>query len=189
MDLVKRFAYGDSSLLELHLHQWQAVDEDRHIVAVGMGARLLKLPDDLYFVAYDVGFVQEVDVLDASIIEGEVVDVVVVYLACFVHHVLSRSIEILLDKPPPFIIGELHIIKLLQLRTHIGKHRFGGVEMRKIFIALLSEIFDELFFQGILALVGFINLPCLGVLVKDNEAVGLGNGFGVLKHIRSLLKY
>ena len=59
VDLVERLADVDAAALELDVHQRQAVDEDRHVVAVGvLGAALaltdLVLVDDLQPVVVDV---------------------------------------------------------------------------------------------------------------------------------------
>ena len=51
MHLVKGFSNGDTTFFKLYLYEGQAVDQNGDIVAVGLGSCLLKLLDDLGFVA------------------------------------------------------------------------------------------------------------------------------------------
>ena len=67
--LIEGFTDRHAALLQLHLHQRQAIHQNRHVVAVGVRARLLELLDDLHPIAGNVLFVQQVNVLDAAIVE------------------------------------------------------------------------------------------------------------------------
>ena len=50
MDLIEGLTDGDPSALELNVHQWKAIDEDGHIIAVGVASCLLHLVDHLHLV-------------------------------------------------------------------------------------------------------------------------------------------
>ena len=89
MHLIEGLTNGDAAPFQFHLHQRQTVHQNRHVVAVGMRASLLKLLDDLQLVAGDVLFVQQVDILDMPVVEDKVVNIVVVNLAGFLDDALD----------------------------------------------------------------------------------------------------
>ena len=72
LDLVERFADCDAATLELDMHQWQAVDEDGHIIAVVVARAVcaagIILVDDLQIVVVDVFLVDERDVFARAVI-------------------------------------------------------------------------------------------------------------------------
>ena len=73
VDLVEGLADVHAAALELDVHHRQAVDEDRHVVAVRRGRaalalRDLVLVDDLQPVVVDVLLVDQVDVLDGAVV-------------------------------------------------------------------------------------------------------------------------
>ena len=78
--LVEGFADGLSSLFQLHLHHGQPVDQDGHIVAVGLCAGLFKLVNHLHLVAGYILFIHQANVLDMPVIEHEVMDVIDLHL-------------------------------------------------------------------------------------------------------------
>ena len=51
MHLIKCLTYRHATSLQLYLHHRQTVDQDRHVVAVCLTARLLKLIDHLHLIA------------------------------------------------------------------------------------------------------------------------------------------
>ena len=77
MYLVKCFTNGDATFFKLNLHKRQAIDQNSHIVAIGLCAFLSKLFNNLYFVTWDVFFVQQGNVLQVPIIKGEVIDMII----------------------------------------------------------------------------------------------------------------
>ena len=136
--LVEGLANGHTALLQFHLHQRQAVDQNRHVIAVGLRARLLKLLDDLHLVAGNVLFVQQIDVLDAPIVKHKVVDVVVVHLAGLFDNAIAGLVQPALYKALPFHIRELHGIERLQLLAHIGQQSLRRVQLWRVFVALID---------------------------------------------------
>ncbi len=107
----------------------------------------------------------------------EIVNVVIVDLTGLFHEVVTRAIQIGFHKARPLRIGELHVVQRLQLDTHVRQKLLRRVQAIKG-IAEIDEIVEQLPFQGILALVTLAELRVLVVAVEDDEAVGLGDGFG-----------
>ena len=109
--LVEGVPNRHATLLEFHLNQWQAVDQDRDIVAVGMATRLLKLLDHLHLVASKVPLIEQVDVLNPTVIEYEVVDVVVVNLPSLINGTFACFVEKGFHEAQPLSIGKLHVVQ------------------------------------------------------------------------------
>ena len=57
-----------------------------------MGSLLLKLLDDLDFVTGKVLFIEEVDVLNATIIKDKIMDIVIMNFAGFIGNAVARFI-------------------------------------------------------------------------------------------------
>src|SRR5699024_9965732 len=110
MYLVKCFTNGDTTFFKLNLHKRQAINQNSHVVAIGLCAFLSKLFNDLYFVTWDVFFVQQGNVLQVSIIKGKIIDMVIMNLSSFVRDVITRIIKILHHKALPLSICKLYII-------------------------------------------------------------------------------
>ena len=157
------------------------IDQNGHIVAVGMAAALLKLADHLHLVAGDVGFIHQVDVLNAAIVEGEVVDIVIVQLAGFIHQAVTGPVQVFLHKPSPFPLAEFDLIERLQLGAYIGQHGIRLGQAGQILIALADQILNQLPLQVAFALVAFRHLPFPLVFVQHDKAFGFGNGF-IVRH-------
>ena len=104
MHLVEGFANRNTPFFKFHLYQWQAIDQNRHVVAISVRPSLLKLLDYLNLIASNVLLVEEANVLDATIVENEVVHIVIVNLAGFLDDSIARSIQPGLDKTQPFAI-------------------------------------------------------------------------------------
>ena len=109
-----------------------------------MAASLLKLLDHLNFVAGDVVFIQQINVLNATIVKDKVVNIVIVDFAGFIQNGVTRLIQISLHKTPPLTLGKLHVIQRLQLLTHIGQHGLRVIQAGQIFIALVLQILNKL---------------------------------------------
>ena len=104
VNLVEGLPDRHAALLQLDLHQWQPVDKDRHVIAIGVRTGLLELLDNLQLISGHVLLVEEVNVLDAPVIKDEIVDVVVVDFAGFVDDVVAWLVQVGLDKTLPLII-------------------------------------------------------------------------------------
>ena len=104
MDLVKCLADGYAAPLQLDLHHRQTVHQNRHIIAVGMRASLLKLLDHLQLVAGLVAFVDQMDVLNPAIVKDKIMDVVILDLAGFVDDAFAGPVQIGLDEARPLDI-------------------------------------------------------------------------------------
>ena len=187
--LIKRLADGHAALLQFHLHQRQAVDQNGHVVAVGVRAGLFKLLDHLQLVASDGFFIEQVNVLDAPIVKHKVVDVVVVHLAGLLHHTVAGLVQPALYKALPLHVGERHVVERLQLHAHIGQQSLRRVQARRKVIALVLQVLNQLALQLRLGLVALGHLPVGRVLIQNNEVFGLGNGFVVAHSWRSLFTF
>ena len=82
--LVKGLTNRHAAFFQLNLYQWQAIDQHGHIVTIRLCASLFKLLDHLQFVVGNIYFVQQVDILNMSVIEDKVVDIVIMNFACFI---------------------------------------------------------------------------------------------------------
>ena len=69
-----------------------------------MRPRLFELFDDLHFVAGNVALVEKVNVLDAAIVEYEIVDVIVMDLAGLVDDPVAWAVQIGDNETRPFRI-------------------------------------------------------------------------------------
>ena len=76
-----------------------------------MATRLFKLLDHLHLVASKVRFIEQVDVLNPTIIEHEVVDVVVVNLPSLIDDPFAWLIEKRLHEAQPLSVGKLHVVQ------------------------------------------------------------------------------
>ena len=121
MHLIEGFTNRHAAFFKLHLHQRQAIDQDRHIVAVGVAARLLKLLDHLHLIAGNILFIQQVDVLNMAIVKHKIMDIVIMNLARFVDDAVAGPVQIGFNKALPLALKKPHIVQGLQLLTHIGQ--------------------------------------------------------------------
>ena len=171
MHLIKGLANRNAASFQFHLNQRQSVDQNRDIVAVGMAAGLFELPDHLQLVASQILFIQQLDVLDAAIVEHKIVDIVIVNLAGFIDAAFARFIEKSLHEAQPLAIGELHVVQRLKLRPHIGEQSLLRVQVGPIFEALVLQIDNEFPFQIPFALVAFRDHPFPSVFFQDDEMI------------------
>ena len=144
MHLVECFANCYATFLQFHLHHGQSVHQDGHVVAVHLRARLFKLVDDLHLVSGNVLFVHQIDILNMPIVEHEVVDIIVLHLACLVHDAVAGFVQIFVQEALPFFIGEDGVVERLQLFAHIYQQSLWCYELWQIFIALVHQIFYQL---------------------------------------------
>ena len=75
VDLVEGFLQRHAATFQFAMHQRQAVDENRHIIAVGLGAAFGHvLVEHLNMVVVDVLLVDELHVLRSAVVAGDVDD-------------------------------------------------------------------------------------------------------------------
>ena len=75
-----------------------------------MTARLLKLADHLTLIARYILLIQQVDVLDAPVVENKVMDVVIVNLPGLVHDVVTGPIQIGFDEAQPLGLRKFDLV-------------------------------------------------------------------------------
>ena len=92
MYLVKRLTDCHTTLFQFNLHQRQTIDQNRHIITVSMASRLLKLLNDLHFVASNGFLVEQVDVFYMAIIKDKIEDIVTVHLASFIKNIIAWGV-------------------------------------------------------------------------------------------------
>ena len=153
MHLVKSFPNSYASFFQLNLHQGQTIDQDGHIIAVGTGALLLHLIDNLHLVAADILLIPEIDILNMPVIKDKVVDIVIVQLSRPINQTFTGFIQIFIQKPHPLRICKDHLIKAFHLCTEIAQEGLRGSDVIQILIALLPQIPNQLFLQISLRLV------------------------------------
>ena len=127
VDLVECLTDSDTTALELDVHQREAIDEDRHIIAVRTAPRLLHLIDDLQAVATGTLPIEETDILHVPIVEAEVMAVSHVHLTRLLREAIARAIQILEAEALPLGIRELHLIEVLELETHVLSSASGSL--------------------------------------------------------------
>ena len=49
-------------------------------------------------------------------------NIIIMNLAGLIDDTLAGFVQIGFDKPTPLVVRKLHVIKILQLRAHIGQH-------------------------------------------------------------------
>src|SRR5690606_40398631 len=83
---------------------------DFHVTGVQTCALpiLFKLLNYLDLVAWQTLLINQVNVLEATIIERKIVDVVVMYLSGFIDNAIAWCIQIGFNEPPPFGIRKLN---------------------------------------------------------------------------------
>ena len=135
MHLIEGFADADSSPFELHLHHGDAVDQEGDIVAICHRAFLLKLVDDLQAVAAHMVFVHEIDVLQSSVVELEIADVIYLHSSGLFDDGCPGFVEILQEKTLPLLVGEGEMVELLELCACVFQQSGGTVELWQILIS------------------------------------------------------
>ena len=124
VDLVERLADVDPAALELDVHERQAVDEDRDVVAVRAARPAVALPDlvlvdDLQPVVVDVGLVDELDVLRRPVVALEDLDVVLLDADGLLGDAIVRTGDLLGEEPFPLGVAERDAVQCFQLGTEV----------------------------------------------------------------------
>ena len=179
MHLIESLADSDAAFFQFHLDKRQAIHQNRHVVAIRLRSNLLKLVDDLHFISGNILLVGDIDVLNMPIVKDKIVNVVIVNLAGFINQRISRLVQIFLHKPIPFLIGKRHIIKGLNLHPGIREQSFGSRNVLAVFIALVHQILDKLFFKirfGLICNRWFVKFAMFGIVVKNDKMVCFCDG-------------
>ena len=87
-----------------------------------MRAGLFKLLNHLHFIAGNMVLVQQIDVLNMAIVKHKIMNIVIMNLAGLIDDTVAGFIQISFDKSAPLVVVKLHVIKILQLRAHVGQH-------------------------------------------------------------------
>ena len=134
------------------MNQRQAVDQDRHVVAVRVRARDLVLVDDLQSVVVDVLLVDQADVLRGAVVALEDLDVVLLNPRGLLDDPLVLAGDLLREEALPLAVGELDFVQRLKLRPEVRNERGVAVD-RQVLVGLAFELLDERRFELGLALV------------------------------------
>ena len=120
------------------MNERQAVDEDRHVVPVGVSAIHLVLVDHLQPVVVDVDLVGQVHVLDGAVVALEDLDMVLLDPRRLLDDAVVGAGDLLGEESLPLGVGELDVVQprklLAQVRLQCGRARH-----RQVFIRLASE--------------------------------------------------
>ncbi len=178
VNLIERLPNGHAPALQLNVHQGQAIDQHRYIIAVIMGSPFLGgngiLMDDLQAIVVDVLFINEPDVLALPVVPVEHLHFVLLNQLRLFHHAAILFCQHFPPEPFPFAIGKDVSIQLFQLGAQVS-NQVGLLVDGKVFIAQLPQQAEELIFQVGFALVR-LRAPGLGGVLGDNGAfLALGN--------------
>ena len=146
----------------------QTVDEDCHVIPVGVGAVDLVLVDDLQPVVVDVDLVEQVDILHGAVVAFEDLDVVFLDPRCLLGDPVVRGGDLLGEEALPLGIREVDIVQGCQLRPQIRLQRVRA-RHRQVLVRLASEQLDERRLERRLGLVGAV-LVRVGHELGDDRA-------------------
>ena len=125
VDLVERLTDVHAPAFEFDVHQRQPVDEDRHVVPVGIpGAALtladLVLVDDLESVVVDTSLVDQQHILGGAVVPAKQLHGVFVDA----HHLFGNAVVLSGnaggEEPVPFGIRELKAVQQFQLGSQVA---------------------------------------------------------------------
>ncbi len=108
------------------MHERQAVDEDRDVVAGRARCSVdvdLVLVDHLQPVVVDVPLVDQADVLERPVVAREDLDVVLLDPRRLLDDPLVRARDLLGEEPLPLVVAELDPVERLELRAQVGDQR------------------------------------------------------------------
>ena len=177
LDLVERLAKLDAASLQLDMHERKAVDENRDVVSVVMGAGAGGvLVQDLQRVAVDVVAVEQHDVADRAVVEREVDDGRLLDAARLLHDAVGLGGHIRAEEPLPVRVGEGEAVQPLDAPAQVGDER-GLVGDVGVLVALLAKLRDQLVLELGLGLVG-------GRVMRRRGRLGADRGLGSLEQHR-----
>ena len=136
VDLVKSFTDGHAPPLQLHVDEREAIDEDRHIVAVvprtALGGVLV---DDLQAVVVDILPVKDADVTLLTVVELEGLHIVLLYQPRLFNDAVVLIGQDGIVEPLPLGVSKGNAIELFHLLTQVADEVLLGMQ-RQIFIGL-----------------------------------------------------
>ena len=172
VDLVERLPDGHTPPLEFNMYHRQAVDQNRHIIAVVVGRALLfgndVLVDDLQAVVVDVLFIKQRDVFAAAVVPAEHLHKVLLNEAGLFHDTAFRVCQHLTEKAAPLLIGKPVTVHRFQLNPQVV-HQIFFLMYVKVLIAQFLQQTDKLPLQLRLALIRLRALS-LGFVFRYNGA-------------------
>lgn len=120
VDLVKRFLDRHAPSLQFDLHQWESVDQNRHIIPGRMpAAPFLELVKHLEPVAVDMHLVDKTNVLRRAIVTIQDLNVVFLNQPGLILDARRRRGDDLMEEMRPLIIGELDIVQPFKLSAQV----------------------------------------------------------------------
>ena len=177
LDLVERLAKLDAAALQLDMHERKAVHQDRHVVAVVMGAGAGGvLVQDLQGVPIDVVAVEQHDVVDRAVVEREVDNGRLLDAARLLHDAVGLGGGVGAEEPLPVRIGEGEAVQPLDAPAQVLDEG-GLVGDVGVLIALLDQLRDQLVLELGLGLVG-------GRVMRRRRSLGADRGLGALEQHR-----
>ena len=181
VDLVEGLADGHAPPLQLHVDEREAIDEDRHIVAVvprpALGGVLV---DDLQTVVVDILFVKDTDVTLLAVVEEKGLHVVLLDEPRLLHDTIVLIGQDSIVESFPFSVSKGNAIELFHLLTQVADEVLLGMQ-RQIFIGLTLQSLDERLFQCGLALVLRFR-PLFGLVVGYDGRFWVFDDYFVFGH-------
>ena len=180
IDLIERLANLHAAPLQLQMHERQAIDENRHIIAVRMRCRILCLSvrtalhriliDDLQTIVVNVLLIDQLDVLRRSVIAPKILNVIRLNAPRFLHNAVARRRDRSLEEPLPLRITESIIIERRKLLPKI-RDQLRLVKNLKIRIAFLFQQPDQCPLKRRLLLIRRIRRTLLANILGEHRAL------------------
>ena len=174
VDLVERFANIYAASLEFDVNKGQSVDENGHVIAIRSLSFCLVLVQHLQTVVMDVLLVDQLDVLEASIIAVQLLHAVFLDAEGLLHDACIGSGDVLLEEVLPLVVGELHVVEQFQLTSQVG-YQVLLAGNRQPVIRLLLQLLDKLPLECRLALIALLARGLRRILGNDRAFVRHGN--------------
>ena len=182
VNLIESFPDSDPAPFQLHMDHREAVDQDRHIIAIAVPRSFILadgiLIDDLKKVVMDVLLINQGDVFGGTVITLQDLNKVFLNLPRLFNNMIVRVCQGIIKESVPFGIGKGITVQSLQFLSEIRDHLCLRMD-RKIFIALFGEFADKIPLEISLTLItvrsGFYRL-----IFRDNGVLrSLGNNIEI----------
>lgn len=168
VDLIESFFDGNATALQFHMNQGQTIDQDGDIIpGIVASGTFLILIDDLQTVVMDVFLINQIDILRSAIFAGQILNIVLLDLAGFLHDMFIRIGNLSFEEGFPLFVREAILIQTFKLLAKIF-HKICFIVNRNILIALFAKHLDKRCFQGRFTLVG-IGASLLGFIFGNNS--------------------
>ena len=159
------------------MHERKAVDENRDVVSVVMGAGLRGvLVQDLQRVPVDVVAVEQHDVADRAVVEREVDDGRLLDAARLLHDAVGLGGDVDSEEPLPVRVGEVEAVQPLDAGSQVRDER-GLVGDVDVLVTLVDQLRDQLVLELGLGLVG-------SRVMCRRGSLGADRGLGALEQHR-----